>query len=136
MKFVVNTPSGNIGHRVTGQLLDAGEEVTIISRHPAKVEDFVRRGARLVRGSIDDPRVLDGAFAGADVLFWLPPLAFDQPKFIDWARNTGTLAARTARQYGIRRAVLISSVGAQYEAGVGPIGCMPAIETAFRADIP
>ena len=61
MKIVINTPAGNVGRVVTDQLLQAKEEVVIISRHPEKVADLVARGASLVEGSIDDPLVLDRA---------------------------------------------------------------------------
>ena len=69
-------------------------------------------------------------------MFWLPPLVFDQPEFLDWARSTGRLAAAAAARHHIRRGVLISSVGAQHETGTGPIACMPAIEQALEAAIP
>jgi uncharacterized protein YbjT (DUF2867 family) len=136
MKIVINTPAGNIGRKLTRRLLEAGHELTLISRNPDKVQDFVRAGARLVRGSIDDEAVLDRAFAGAEALFWLPPLVFDQPDFLGWARATGRLAAATAARHHIERCVLISSVGAQHEEGVGPIACMGAMERAFAAAVP
>jgi uncharacterized protein YbjT (DUF2867 family) len=136
MKILVNTPSGNIGRVVTQSLLEAGHELTLISRHPEKVQGFLKQGARLVRGSIDDAATLEQAFAGNEAALWLPPLVFDQPRFLDWARSTGRLAAATAARHHIQRVVLISSVGAQHEAGTGPIACMPAIEQAFAAAVP
>jgi NAD(P)H-binding len=78
MRIVVNTPAGNIGQVVTEQLLEAQEDVGIISRHPSNVTDLVKQAAHLVEGSIDDVGVLDKALKGPDELFWLTPLAFDQ----------------------------------------------------------
>lgn len=136
MHVIVNTPAGNIGRVVMDRLLACAQQVTMISRNPEKVRTFADRGARLVVGSFDDPAVLDRAMTGADALLWLTPLVFDQPRFLEWARTTGRLAADTARRNGVRRAVLISSVGAQHESGVGPIACMPAIEAVFKACVP
>jgi uncharacterized protein YbjT (DUF2867 family) len=136
MKIVVNTPAGNIGRSVVDQLLKADQSVVIISRHPNKVAELVARGAALIEGSIDDPSVLSRAFSGADALFWVTPFAPDQPDFLRWARKTGQQAAEAARSQGVKRAVVLSSVGAQHETGVGPIGCMPVIEAAFRASVP
>jgi len=136
MRIVVNTPAGNIGRVVTQQLLEAGEDVVIISRHPSKVMDLVGRGAHLVEGSIDDTNILDRALKGADAIFWLTPFAFDQPNYLDWARRTGRAAAETVKTHGIQRVVLISSVGAQHDSGVGPIACLPAIEKAFAEAAP
>ena len=69
MKIVVNSPAGNIGRVVTEQLLQAAEDVVIISRNPDKVAPLVERGARLVRGSIDNVQVLDHALEGAEAMF-------------------------------------------------------------------
>lgn len=136
MRIVINTPAGNIGRVVTDELVKAKEDVVIISRHPAKVAGLVQRGAHLVEGSIDDTAVLDRALKGADALFWLTPFAFDHPDYLDWARRTGQTGANAARSNGVKRVVLISSVGAQHASGVGPIGCLPVIETSFQAAAP
>lgn len=132
MRILVNTPAGNIGRALVDLLLTRGCDVTMISRNPGKVSDFVQRGARLVRGSIDDASVVEDAARGADILFWLPPMVFDQDDFLTWARACGRQAAEIAASAGVRRAVLLSSVGAQHDHGVGPIACLPAIEAAFR----
>lgn len=136
MRVMVNTPAGNIGRVLVDHLLTAGHDVTMISRNPSKVADFVDRGARLVEGSIDDEAVLEEAATGADVLFWLPPLVFDQSDFLAWARDGARRVARVATDAGIRRAVLLSSVGAQRDQGVGPIACLPSIERTFRDAFP
>jgi uncharacterized protein YbjT (DUF2867 family) len=136
MKIVINTPAGNIGRVVTEKLLQAKQDVVIITRHPEKVQKFIERGAKLVQGSTDDPAVLDSAMKGADALFWLTPIAFDQPNYIEWARRTGKAGAEIAKKNAVKRVVLISSVGAQHEVGVGPIGCLLAIENAFKEAVP
>lgn len=136
MRILVNTPAGNIGRGLVDLILSAGHQVTMISRSPSKVADFVGRGARLVEGSIDDPAVLEAAMPGVDVLYWLPPLVLDQPDFLAWARACGDRVAGIAEAAGVRRAVLLSSVGAQQDQGVGPIACLPAIERRFREAFP
>jgi uncharacterized protein YbjT (DUF2867 family) len=136
MRIVVNTPAGNIGRVVTQQLLEAGENVVIISRHPSKVADMVKQGAELIEGSIDDAAVLDKALKGADELFWLTPFGFDQLDYVNWGRQLGQLAAGAVKTHGIQRVVLISSVGSQHESGVGPIACSASIERAFAEAAP
>ena len=135
MRVVVNTPSGKIGSVVTDRLLSAGERVTVISRNPEKVASFVGRGADLVEGSIDDPAVLDRAFSGADAVFWLTPPDYLRPDFLDWAKRTAEAAAGAARRNGLRRAVVVSSAGAQHGPGAGPIGVLRAVEEAFAASL-
>lgn len=136
MRIAVNTPAGNIGREVVHELLQAKQDVVMISRNPTKIADLVERGAQLIQGSIDSRSVLDLALENADALFWLTPFAFDQPDYLHWARRTGQLAADAVKRHGVKRVVLISSVGAQHAAGVGPIGCLPSIEAAFRAAAP
>lgn len=135
MRIVINTPAGNIGRVVTTELLDAGERVVIISRHPHKVADFVARGARLVEGSIDDPAVLDRALEGADALFWLTPFV-PRADYLAWAPAIAAMAGDALRRHRVPRVVLISSVGAQQPAGLGPVSVLPAVESAFRDAAP
>jgi uncharacterized protein YbjT (DUF2867 family) len=136
MKIVVNTPSGNIGRAVVAALLDAKHDVVLISRHPAKVTEAVLRGAKLVEGSVDNPEVLDRSLNGAEALFWLTPIAFDPSDYMAWARQIGRTAASLAQRHGVSRAVVISSIGAQHDTGVGPVGCQPAVEAAFAKAVP
>jgi uncharacterized protein YbjT (DUF2867 family) len=135
MRILVNTPGGNIGRPLTQALLDAGAQVTIISRNPDKVKDPVARGARLVTGEVDDARVLDEAFAGVDAVFWLSPPAI-RPDYVAWSEATGRAAADTARRHGVSRAVVLSSVGAQVGHGTGPVSPMLVIENAFAEAVP
>jgi uncharacterized protein YbjT (DUF2867 family) len=135
MRITVNTPSGNIGRVLTQALLDARAQVTIISRSPDKVADLVGRGARLIKGEIDDERVLDEAFAGADAVFWLNPPAI-RPDLVEWSEATGRKAAAVAKRHGVARAVVLSSVGAQAGHGTGPVSPLLAIEKAFEAAVP
>jgi uncharacterized protein YbjT (DUF2867 family) len=135
MRIVINTPSGNIGKVVVDQLLKENEEVVIISRNPTKVADFVKRGAILVEGSIDDSFVLDSALKGADALFWLTPFV-GRPDYMDWAPLTAQAAANAVKRNGLKHVVLISSAGAQHDSGVGPIGVLPAVEKSFKEAAP
>ena len=82
MRIVINTPTGNIGRHLADKLLDAGETVTVISRSEGKVSELQARGAAVVVGSMDDPEVLQRAFAGAKAVFWVnpPPSRPDYPE--------------------------------------------------------
>ena len=135
MKIVINTPAGHAGRIVTDLLLQAKEEVVIMSRHPEKVADFVTRGARLAEGSIDDPLVLDRALQGADVLYWANPTTI-RPDYHDWSIQTAHTAAEAVKRHEVKRVVVLSSWGAQHGPGAGPIGALLSIETAFKAAAP
>lgn len=135
MSIVINTPSGNIGRALTNLLLDAGEKVTIISRHADKVAELTARGARLVVGSIDDPETLREALTGQKQLFWVtPPPA--RPDFAAWNGATARLAADAARAAGVERVVILSSFLADSGPGAGPISTLFDVELAFSRRAP
>src|SRR5260370_35979007 len=108
MKIVINTPAGNVGRVVTDQLLQAKEEVVIISRHPEKVAALVARGASLVEGSIDDPLELDRALNGADTLYWANPATL-RPDYDDWTAQTAQTAAEAVKLHWRKRVAGLSS---------------------------
>jgi uncharacterized protein YbjT (DUF2867 family) len=136
MKVVINTPTGNIGRRVVDALLNGKHEVTVISRDPNNVTDAVGRGAVLVHGSIDDPSVVDRALHGADALFWVTPIAFDQPDYVKWATDIGVAAADIARRNSVPRAVVLSTVGSQERSRSGFLECLWHVEQAFANAVP
>ena len=98
MKIVVTTPTGNIGKALTGHLMEAGHEVVLPCRNPDKVEDFTRRGARAVKGSLEDQAYLTETLRGADALFWLTPPDFEAADFRAQQNRLGRAAAGAIRE--------------------------------------
>jgi uncharacterized protein YbjT (DUF2867 family) len=135
MRIVVNTPNGNIGRRLTLELLEKGAKVVGIARSPGKLGDLVARGLEVVEGSTDDPAVLARAFAGADALFWLTPPAY-RPDFKEWTTAAARAGADAVKAQGVKRVVVLSSLGAQNGPGTGPVGVLREIEEAFKAAAP
>jgi uncharacterized protein YbjT (DUF2867 family) len=131
MRILVNTPTGKVGRLVTRHLLDAGLDLTLISRHPEKLDDLGTR-APVVKGDLDDPAVLDRATQGVDTLFWVTP-GLANPDYLRWAHDLAKLAVATARRNGVRRAVMLSSISAQVPRGVGPISSLHQVEREFQA---
>ena len=135
MPIVINTPTSNIGRALASRLLDAGESITVLSRDRKKVDELTRRGASVVEGSFEEPALLSEALEGAEALFWLtPPPA--RPDYYDWAVSCARHAAMTAKKAGVRRAVVISSMGAHTGPGTGAVGPAREIENEFEAKLP
>ena len=74
--IVITTPTGKIGSQLVPLLLAAGEKVRVISRDPTRLLFDIQGKVEVVRGSADDPAVLNKAFAGAKSLFWVLPPPF------------------------------------------------------------
>jgi uncharacterized protein YbjT (DUF2867 family) len=133
MSFVITTPTGNIGSRLTERMLDAGAQVTLIARHPDKVAHFAARGAKVVQGSQEDEAFVVQATRGATALFWLTPPSSQVPDFRAHQRRLGAVAAKAIQANRIPRVVNLSSVGAQLGQGAGPVNGLHDVEKAIDA---
>src|ERR1700691_1106163 len=135
MSIVINARPSNIGRALAARLLDAGEGVTVLSRDKKRVDELLRRGARVLEGSFEEPAVLAQALEGAEALFWLtPPPA--RPDYYAWATECAKQAAEAAKHAGVRRAVVISSMGAHTGPGTGAVGPAREMESDFEASLP
>jgi len=121
MSIVVTTPTGNIGRVVTDQLLEKGEQVTIIARDPDKVADFARRGAKVVKGSHSDARLLIEATKGAEALFVLTPPDVSCTDIRAHYEKFANAAAEAIKVNEIPYVVHLSSVGADVDHDNGPV---------------
>jgi uncharacterized protein YbjT (DUF2867 family) len=135
MTIVINAPTSNIGRALAARLLDAGERLTVLSRNSTNVDDFARRGARVVEGSFEEPALLATALEGAEALFWLTPPPARADYYL-WATKCARQAAAAAKRAGVRRAVLVSSMGAHTGPGTGAVGPAREMENDFEAALP
>ena len=133
MRIVVSTPTGNVGRVATEKLLEAGAEVVVIHRDPARVEGFASRGAEVRRGTIDDPASLTAATEGADALLWVTPGVPNAVNLRATQNDFGAAAAAAIQANDIPRVVNISGVGAHHDAGTGPIAGLHDVEEMLDA---
>jgi nucleoside-diphosphate-sugar epimerase len=119
MRIVVTGGTGFIGREIVTQLLAAGrDEVVVTSRDPGRRHPWAGR-VEIVQAFAGDPTSLGRAFARADVV--VHAIQFPNHPVEDRARGRtylevdgeGTqVAARVARQMGVRRFVYLSGAGA------------------------
>ncbi len=128
MSIAVTTPTGHIGTVVTNHLLNAGAQVTLLTRKPEKVKEFVERGATVFQGSQEDKDFVTRATQGVDALFWLTPLEFSSTDFRGHFKRMGQAAAAAVRSNRIPRVVHLSGAGAHLTSGPGPIPGLHDIE--------
>jgi uncharacterized protein YbjT (DUF2867 family) len=98
---------------VSGALIDAlegsGLALRALVRNPEKVARLSARGVDLVRGDLDDPESLKGAFEGVDALWLLTAVG---PRAPENSMN----ALWAARQAGVKRVVRLSAINAAHDA--------------------
>jgi uncharacterized protein YbjT (DUF2867 family) len=113
--------SGNIGGRISEQLLAGGNTVRAVGRSAEKLAGLQARGAEVLLGDIADAAFLTQAFSGADGAFTLQP---PNPTALDYlARQNeeGDAIAKAAADSRLPHLIALSSVGADLPAGTGPI---------------
>ena len=133
MKIVVTTPTGHIGNKLANILLDRKSDVTLIARHPEKVENLASRGARVIAGEHGNAAVLDQAVDAADALFWLTPSEITSHDPLGMARRMAEAGASVIRKHPNLHVVQLSSAGAFLPSGTGPIVGLHDTEEKFRA---
>jgi len=133
MKITVTTPTGHIGGKLANMLLDRKSDVTVIARHPEKVKDLARRGAKVVAGEHSNPAVVEQAVHDADALFWLTPSETTSHDPLGTARRMAEAGASIIRKHPNLHVVQLSSAGAFLPSGTGPIVGLHETEEKFRA---
>lgn len=120
MKIIVTGSLGHISRPLTEQLLQKGHSVTVISSNPEKQKDIEALGAKAAVGTMEDIDFLTTTFMGADAVYcMMPPRQLSEPDYSMYGRRIGGKYAKAIRQAGIRRAVHLSSWGAELEKGTG-----------------
>ncbi len=124
--------SGNIGSRISEQLLAGGHTVRALGRSAEKLAGLKARGAEVLLGDAADEAFLTRAFTGADGVFTLVPTDLGSPDVRAEMERVGTSIAGAIAKSGVRHAVAISSIGGERPSGTGPIAGLHAQEERLK----
>jgi uncharacterized protein YbjT (DUF2867 family) len=117
----ITTPTGFIGSKLVRELLAADEAVRVIARDPDKLPADVREQVEVVRGSSDDPAVLERALAGAESLFHVVPPFFGTPNTTEYYLRFTRPVILAMKRTGVTRIVTVSGIGRRVEGAAGPV---------------
>lgn len=131
--IVITAPTGRIGSTLVPLLLESGEPVRLVVRHPETLDASVRARADVVEGSHHDRDVLDRALAGADALFWLMPAARDAAGPYDAYVTASVPGADAVVHHGVPRVVVVSALGRGQQIYAGHVSASHAMEGLFRS---
>jgi uncharacterized protein YbjT (DUF2867 family) len=124
MTYLITGATGNVGGRVTDQLIAAGLTPRVLVRDADKARTRFGAGVEVVTGDLADAASLRGALAGVE-------RAFVVNVGVDIAARDAAFA-QAARAAGVRHLVKLSSFGAQRDdTGLG--AWHAAGEAALRA---
>lgn len=108
MSMVITGASGAFGRMATERLLTRMQpsQLVLVTRNPAGLADFAKRGATVRFGDFDKPESLRAAFAGADKLLLISTLDVGERR-----RRQHQAAVEGAVAAGVRHVIYTSSVG-------------------------
>lgn len=132
MKIVITGSLGNVAKPLTEQLIAEGHDITVISSNAARKNDIESLGATSAIGSIEDPDFLTQTFKGADAIFVMTPPAISEADIVQNTVNAGKNFAEALKKANVKRAVMLSSVGAESPVENGPIAGLHHIEKLYN----
>ena len=130
--IVVTTPTGAIGSHLVTQLLEAGERVRVVARHPDKLPAEVRERVEVVQGASNDESVLDQALRGAESLFHVVPPFFQAPNVTEHYLGFTRPACASMKRNGVSRVVTVSGIGRRVDVKAGVVSSSLAKDVEFE----
>lgn len=132
MKITIAGSLGNIGKPLTEKLIAARHQVTVISSSSDRKQDIEALGAEASIGSVSDALFLKNAFTGADAVFTMTPPNMGGSNVIANMAEAGKAFVAAITESGVKRVVMLSSIGADLAQGTGPIIGLHRIEQLFH----
>jgi len=129
--YVIVGATGHTGSIVAEKLLARGEKVRGIGRDKAKLEKLASKGAETTVGEVTDAAFLTKAFDGARAVYFMMPPNPTSDDYRGFQRHVVEAAATALEKAKVRYAVVLSSYGADKEAGSGPVSGLHEMEMRF-----
>jgi uncharacterized protein YbjT (DUF2867 family) len=127
--------TGRVGGAIAENLLAQGEKIRAIVRNPEKAARWRDRGAEIAVAEVDDPNALAAAFEGTDGVFLMVPPDFaPMPGFPETRKTLASYRAALAKALP-KKAVYLSSIGAEQSSGLGLITSSHLLEQTL-GDLP
>lgn len=128
MKYVLTGSTGNITKPLARILLDAGNEVTIISSNELRKAEIEELAAKAAIGSVMDATFLTNVFSGADAVYLMIPPTFAVNDWLGYQKAVSENYVTAIKQSGVKNIVQLSSIGAHLGIGAGPIDGVSYLE--------
>ena len=138
MKIVLTGSLGRIGKPLTQNLVKNGHSVIVISSKPERQEEIEMLGAKAAIGSMQDVDFLVNTFKGADAVYLM--IAWDAignifDKNINFPTEFINIAEKykqSVKQSGVKKVVLLSSIGAHTNQGIGSLSVYKGMEDTMN----
>jgi len=131
MKIIITGSLGNVAKALSQKLIAEGHDITVISSNPSKKSEIESLGATPAIGSITDLDFLLQTFEGADAVFAMTPPIMGTTDIVENTIHAGKNYAEAISKTGVKKVVMLSSVGADSPIDNGPIKGLHHIEKLF-----
>ncbi|MRX68562.1 Uncharacterized conserved protein YbjT, contains NAD(P)-binding and DUF2867 domains [Flavobacterium resistens] len=132
MKITISGSLGNIGKPLLKKLVASGHEVTVISSSSDRSEAIEALGGKSAIGSVSDAIFLEKAFTDADAVYVMTPPNMGGSNILANMTEAGNAFANAIKKSGVKRVVMLSSIGADLPNGTGPIAGLYNIEKIYE----
>ncbi|MCX8525924.1 NAD(P)H-binding protein [Chryseobacterium formosus] len=132
MKIVITGSLGNVAKPLAQQLIDEGHDITIISSNDSKGNEIEALGAKPAIGSITDLDFLIKTFEGIDAAFLMTPPNMGGTNIVENTINAGKNYVEAIKQSGVKKIVMLSSIGVESPVENGPIKSLHFIEKFYN----
>lgn len=119
--YVIAGATGNTGGRIASNLLAAGKEVTVVGRSVEKLQTWANAGAQMAAGDLQDVPFMTEILKGAEAAYLLIPPNFATEDFRDYQMRTADALTSAVKASGLKKVVILSSVGAHLAEDSGVI---------------
>lgn len=110
--YVITGATGNIGSKITNELLEKGKKVKAIVRDLNKAKPLQAKGAELAQGDLSDTTFLTNAFKGATAVFAMIPPNYAASDFRKYMNGIGDSLVTAIKNSGVKNVIALSSLGA------------------------
>ena len=131
--YIILGATGHVGSAVANELLDHGEKVTVVTRDPAKTEEWTRLGAKVSVTDINDQEALKELFNTGKRLFLLNPPADVSGDSVVAEKQSLDSILKALESSRIHQVVALSTYGAQPGEGIGDLAILHELETRLKA---
>jgi uncharacterized protein YbjT (DUF2867 family) len=121
LMYVITGATGNTGRVVAEQLLAAGKKVRAVGRNTEKLRALAAQGAEPFVADIADAASLTRAFAGCEGAYLMIPPNPSSPDPLAYRKQVSDALIAALAKTQVKRAVTLSSVGADKTEGTGPV---------------
>jgi len=129
--YVVFGATGQTGSAVADTLLEKKLPVRVVLRSDKATDAWREKGADVAFADVADTSAMTEALNGAIGVYAMNPPAYNVADMCAVAKDIGRNYSEAIKKSGVRKAVLLSSVGSQHAFGTGNILTTHYLENIF-----